>query len=139
MRITRRFLFVFDWFLGTNLLCHFPLFPLREDKRSSLDHNFTQTNKNETIAVKTLLNMAATRPISSNWAIDQTLSGHKGSVHVAVYSTGGQHLLTGGQDRTIKLWNPVRGSLVKVYEGHGWEVLGIVTYEMPFSLLRLRE
>jgi len=63
---------------------------------------------------------------SPKWTINQTLEGHKGSVHVAVYSTGGQHLLTGGQDRTIKLWNPTKGSLVQTYEAHGWEVLGLV-------------
>lgn len=56
----------------------------------------------------------------------QTLEGHKGPIHTIIHSKiGGKHILTGGQDRTIKLWSPSNGSLLKSYEGHGYEVLGI--------------
>ncbi|KAF8757291.1 MFS general substrate transporter [Rhizoctonia solani] len=36
-----------------------------------------------------------------------------------------KYVLTGGQDRTIRLWNPESGSEIKKYEGHGYEVLSI--------------
>ncbi|GAA5969443.1 hypothetical protein JCM11641_008118 [Rhodosporidiobolus odoratus] len=50
---------------------------------------------------------------------------HKGAVHTAVYNSGASYVLTGGADRTIKLTNAKSGSQVKVYGGHGYEILGI--------------
>ncbi|KNZ43994.1 hypothetical protein VP01_962g4 [Puccinia sorghi] len=52
-------------------------------------------------------------------------SSGKGIVHVARYNHGGQYVLTGGQDRTIRLWNAQSGKFVKDYTGHGYEILGI--------------
>ena len=43
---------------------------------------------------------------------------------VDVLSTGdGNYCLTCGGDKTVKLWNPHTGLLVKTYVGHGQEVL----------------
>ncbi|QRW21482.1 nuclear mRNA splicing protein [Rhizoctonia solani] len=54
------------------------------------------------------------------------LENHRGPVHVATYAKGeAKYVLTGGQDRTIRLWNPESGSEIKKYEGHGYEVLSI--------------
>lgn len=49
----------------------------------------------------------------------------KGPAHVATYNAGGSYILSGGQDRTIKLVNAATGALVNTYSGHGYEVLGI--------------
>ncbi|GAA5859512.1 hypothetical protein JCM8547_006857 [Rhodosporidiobolus lusitaniae] len=49
----------------------------------------------------------------------------KGATHVAIYNTGGSYILSGGADKQIKLTNAKSGSQVKVYGGHGYEVLGI--------------
>lgn len=49
----------------------------------------------------------------------------KGACHVAVYNAGGSYILSGGQDRSIKLVNAESGALVNTYSGHGYEVLGI--------------
>lgn len=35
----------------------------------------------------------------------------------------GNYCLTCGSDKTLKLWNPYRGILLKTYLGHGYEVL----------------
>ena len=69
----------------------------------------------------------------------RTLKGHEGAVHVIKYNTNGQYCLTGGQDRTINLWNPNSGQKIKSYEAHGmflsllliagWEVLDISVSE----------
>jgi mitogen-activated protein kinase organizer 1 len=59
----------------------------------------------------------------------RTLKGHEGAVHVVKYNTDGQYCLTGGQDRTINLWNPNSGAKIKSYEAHGWEVLDIAVSE----------
>jgi mitogen-activated protein kinase organizer 1 len=56
----------------------------------------------------------------------QQLKGHTGPVHVVSYSKGaGIYCLTGGQDRTVRLWNPSKGIEIKKYEAHGYEVLSV--------------
>jgi mitogen-activated protein kinase organizer 1 len=55
-----------------------------------------------------------------------TLNSHKGPVHVARYAKGSaKYVLTGGQDRTVRLWNPTLGTEIKTYAAHGYEVLSI--------------
>ncbi|EJD03245.1 nuclear mRNA splicing protein [Fomitiporia mediterranea MF3/22] len=55
-----------------------------------------------------------------------TLNNHKGAVHVARYAKGtSKYVLTGGQDRSVRLWNPATGLEIKTYAGHGYEVLSI--------------
>jgi len=53
------------------------------------------------------------------------LKGHQGSVHTVKFNTDGNYCLSGGSDRSIKLWNPHNGKLIKTYLGHGWEVADI--------------
>lgn len=63
------------------------------------------------------------------WTNTQTLCDTKGPVHCAVFSAGsGAYLITGAQDRVVRLWNPRTGTLVKSYQGHGYEVLGVAPY-----------
>jgi len=58
--------------------------------------------------------------------LHQTLKAHKGTVNVATYAKGtAKYLLSGGQDRVIRLWNPSVGTEIKAYSGHGYEVLSI--------------
>lgn len=58
-----------------------------------------------------------------------TLSGHKGPINVARYAKGaGKYILTGGQDRTVKLWNANLGTEVKTFAAHGYEVLSIAVF-----------
>lgn len=58
-----------------------------------------------------------------------TLKGHTGIVHTATYSKGGaRYVLSGGADRTIRLWNASTGNDIKVFKGHGYEVLSISVY-----------
>ena len=55
-----------------------------------------------------------------------SLTGHNGSVHVVRYSKGGAtYVMSGGQDRSVRLWNPVTGAQIKVFKAHGYEVLSI--------------
>ncbi|KAJ9060120.1 WD repeat-containing protein 83 [Entomophthora muscae] len=58
-----------------------------------------------------------------------TLSSHQGAVNVIKYSSNGEYCLSGGMDRTIKIWNPnlpsSRDRLIQTFSGHGWEVQDI--------------
>ncbi|KAF9526595.1 nuclear mRNA splicing protein [Crepidotus variabilis] len=54
------------------------------------------------------------------------LENHKGPVNVARYSKGtSKYILTGGQDRTVKLWNANLGTEIKTFAAHGYEVLSV--------------
>ncbi|TIB39330.1 hypothetical protein E3P86_01174 [Wallemia ichthyophaga] len=54
------------------------------------------------------------------------LLGHSGPVNVVKFNNNaGRYCLSGGRDRSIRLWNPHTASQVKAYNGHGYEVLGL--------------
>ena len=55
----------------------------------------------------------------------QILTGHSGPVWNCKFSSNGNYCLTGGHDKTIRLWNPHKGSQVQIYKGHSYEVLDI--------------
>lgn len=55
-----------------------------------------------------------------------TLATHRGPVHVVRYAKGSaKYILSGGQDRIVRLWNPDLGTEIKAFEAHGYEVLSI--------------
>lgn len=61
-------------------------------------------------------------PAKEGW----TLTGHEGAVLVVRFSNQGNYCLSGGKDRTVKLWNPHKGLHIKTYTGHGNEVRDVV-------------
>lgn len=71
--------------------------------------------------------MAPSRgPTTLARTLHTTLGNHKGPVHVARYAKGtSKYVLTGGQDRTVRLWNPGSGTEIKTYSAHGYEVLSL--------------
>jgi len=71
--------------------------------------------------------MAPSRgPAALPRTLHTTLSSHKGPVHVVRYAKGSaKYVLTGGQDRTVRLWNPELGTEIKKYAAHGYEVLSL--------------
>lgn len=51
-------------------------------------------------------------------------------VHALTFSAGtGQYILTGSQDRTIRLYNPTTNRLIQSYNAHGYEVLDLAVSE----------
>lgn len=67
-----------------------------------------------------------------------TLDKHIGPVHVATYAKGGaKYVLSGGADRTIRLWNPSTAAEIKAYKGHGYEVLSIAVSVLLLRSMRL--
>ncbi|KIM40222.1 hypothetical protein M413DRAFT_446388 [Hebeloma cylindrosporum] len=71
--------------------------------------------------------MAPSRgPVPLARSLHAVLDNHKGAVNVARYSKGSaKYILTGGQDRTIRLWNANQGTEIKTFAAHGYEVLSI--------------
>ena len=54
------------------------------------------------------------------------LGGHGGPVHAVTFSAGsGQYVLTGCQDRNVRLFNPATERLIQTYSAHGYEVLDL--------------
>lgn len=51
-----------------------------------------------------------------------TLVGHDGPVLAVRFNSQGTYCLSCGRDRTIKLWNPYKQTLIKTYAGHGHDV-----------------
>ena len=43
-----------------------------------------------------------------------TLRGHSGSVHSVAYSPDGKHIVSGSDDRTVKIWGARTGEEVRV-------------------------
>uniref|UniRef100_A0A669QQ82 Uncharacterized protein n=1 Tax=Phasianus colchicus TaxID=9054 RepID=A0A669QQ82_PHACC len=39
------------------------------------------------------------------------------------HAVDGNYCLTCGSDKTLKLWNPHKGTALRSYQGHGYEVL----------------
>ena len=54
-----------------------------------------------------------------------TINSHKGAVCTLAYSGDGAYCLSGGRDRTVRLWNVSSGKEIKSYEGHGRELASI--------------
>ena len=73
--------------------------------------------------------MAATKN-ENTWVsslhIANQLKGHEGSVRSVRFNQDGNYCMTCGTDKTMKLWNPYSGVLLKSYLGHGYEVLDAV-------------
>ncbi|XP_012937999.1 WD repeat domain-containing protein 83 [Aplysia californica] len=53
----------------------------------------------------------------------QTLQCKQGAVRAVRFNVDGNYCLTCGSDKSVKLWNPLRGLHLKTYSGHGYEVL----------------
>jgi WD40 repeat protein len=48
----------------------------------------------------------------------RTMSGHTGAVTSVAYSADGKHVLSGGEDKTLKLWDAATGKEVRTFTGH---------------------
>ncbi|EMP37226.1 WD repeat domain-containing protein 83 [Chelonia mydas] len=53
----------------------------------------------------------------------QNLECKQGAVRAVRFNVDGNYCLTCGSDKSLKLWNPHKGTLLKTYSGHGYEVL----------------
>jgi WD40 repeat protein len=54
-----------------------------------------------------------------------TLKGHTARVYAIAFLPDSDHLITGSEDQTIRLWNITTGECLKLFEGHSRYVLSI--------------
>uniref|UniRef100_A0A2H6NC39 WD repeat domain-containing protein 83 n=1 Tax=Micrurus carvalhoi TaxID=3147026 RepID=A0A2H6NC39_9SAUR len=52
-----------------------------------------------------------------------TLECKQGAIRAVRFNVDGNYCLTCGSDKSLKLWNPHKRTLLKTYCGHGYEVL----------------
>lgn len=62
----------------------------------------------------------AQHPIPS--LLVHALTGHTASILRVSVNQAGTYCLTGGKDRSIRLWNPHNGTHIRTYQGHGHDV-----------------
>uniref|UniRef100_A0A803YN40 WD repeat domain-containing protein 83 n=2 Tax=Meleagris gallopavo TaxID=9103 RepID=A0A803YN40_MELGA len=53
----------------------------------------------------------------------RTIECGQGAVRAVRFNVDGNYCLTCGSDKTLKLWNPHKGTALRSYQGHGYEVL----------------
>ncbi len=54
----------------------------------------------------------------SNGQVRLTLEGHKGEVGSVAFAPDGKTLVSGSEDHTVKLWDPVTGDQRMTLRGH---------------------
>mmetsp|Transcript_37641 Transcript_37641/g.150106 ORF Transcript_37641/g.150106 Transcript_37641/m.150106 type:complete len:603 (-) Transcript_37641:890-2698(-) len=60
--------------------------------------------------------------LDSNQTPEAVLKGHEGDVYTVYFHPGGNHLVTGGYDKTLKLYDIRTGQVVRTFEGHNSSV-----------------
>ncbi|KAL2086861.1 hypothetical protein ACEWY4_017920 [Coilia grayii] len=55
--------------------------------------------------------------------LHRTIDCQQGAVRAVRFNADGNYLLSCGSDKSLKLWSVSRGTLLKTYSGHGYEVL----------------
>ncbi|KAM6100916.1 LOW QUALITY PROTEIN: WD repeat domain-containing protein 83 [Pterocles gutturalis] len=53
----------------------------------------------------------------------RTVECGQGGCRAVRFNVDGNYCLTCGSDKTLKLWNPHKGTALRTYQGHGYEVL----------------
>jgi len=64
-------------------------------------------------------------PNASQLKLMQTLKGSVGSILCVRFNKDGNYCLSGGADKKLRLWNPMKGTLIKTYEGHGHDIFDL--------------
>lgn len=58
-------------------------------------------------------------------SVHATIKAHRGQINTLCYNPAGAYVLSGGQDRTICLWNTSSHELIQTYRMHAYEVIDI--------------
>ncbi|XP_018596330.2 WD repeat domain-containing protein 83 isoform X2 [Scleropages formosus] len=64
-----------------------------------------------------------TQPPQLTQHLLRTVDCQQGAVRAVRFNADGNYMLSCGSDKTLRLWSVSRGTLLKTYSGHGYEVL----------------
>ncbi len=64
-------------------------------------------------------------PVTPTTTPGLRFAGHEGGVRSLSISPDGKHILSGGEDRTVRLWEPEHGKEVRMMQGHRGAVLAV--------------
>ena len=53
----------------------------------------------------------------------RTLRGHRGTINAIALTADGQYVLSASDDRTLRIWDPERGTETDVWRGHAAQVV----------------
>lgn len=62
-----------------------------------------------------------------NYELIKKIEYNQGVIRAVRFNTDGNYCLACTSDRRIKLYNPQTGLLIKSYDGHGEEVINLVS------------
>lgn len=72
-------------------------------------------------SIASLMTIALPNPTQTTWSLQQTLRGHLSWVRSIVFHPNGTALVSGGGDKTIKVWQLATGELQQIIPAHaGW-------------------
>ena len=90
---------------------------LLPDARLSYRHVLPYFGDGEEVVTATLERIEDLRPWAPAGAVGE-LRGHSGRVTSVCYSPDGRYVLSGGDDRTVRLWDAETGSEIRRFVGH---------------------
>ncbi|XP_057396509.1 WD repeat domain-containing protein 83 isoform X2 [Balaenoptera acutorostrata] len=65
----------------------------------------------------------------------KTLDCGQRAVRAVRFNVDGNYCLTCGSDKTLKLWSPLRGTLLRTYSGHGYEKVNTVQFNEEATVI----
>ena len=71
-------------------------------------------------AEKAAVEKPAADPLYSKWCLVRTFEGHKYAVNSVAFSPDSRHIVSGSNDKTLKLWETASGRLVRTFEHRGY-------------------
>ncbi len=108
--------------LGTDTLLLAYLNLERDDCKAALKTlaELSKTNLDQKDILQ--LRSIAEKRVERSMRFLKTFEGHQGNVNTVCFSPDNLHLISGGSDRTIRIWDMNQGTEVKVLEGHSGPV-----------------